>query len=90
MAYDRDQFAPSPVTLGTKGATIDYSSGDVVLGASVKAVQVVAAGNVVYRPAGETSGSITVTEAPVGMVLLHVPGVIFQSGTTATLVSVED
>ena len=90
MAFNIDDTQPSAVTLGKKGSTIDYSGGDVSLGSTVKAVFVCVAGNVVYRPRGEASGSITITGAPVGLYLPHVPGLIVASGSTATLCTVED
>lgn len=90
MTYDNSQFAATPYSVGRKGGTIDYSGGDVTLSTNVKGVVVVGEGNVVYRPIGETSGSITVTSAPVGFLLPHLVGLIIQSGTTATLTTVED
>lgn len=90
MGYDNTTFAGNPLTRGLKGHTIDYSGGDVTLGITVKGVMVCAAGNVVYRPAGETSGSITITSAPVGLILPQVPGLIVKIGSTAALCTIED
>lgn len=91
MTFDINNFAPSPISIGNMGTMIDYSGGDVTLDSvRIKAVCVCSAGDVVYRPRGETSGSITVTFAAGGSPLFHVPGIIFQTGTTATLCTVED
>jgi hypothetical protein len=90
MAYDNTAYAANPLARGLKGQTIDYSVSDVTLPASVKGVMVCAAGNVVYRPAGETSGSITITGAQVGLILPQVPGLIIKTGSTAVLCTIED
>lgn len=90
MSFDPAEFNPTPSSFGTKGSTIDYSGGDVTLATSVKAVAICATGNVVYRPRGETNGSITLTSWPAGATLPHIPGVVIQTGTTATLCTVED
>ena len=93
MSYDRDEYAATPHTFGRKGILVDISSEDSPIGAEVKAVVVVAAGNVVYCPAGnDQSGSedIIVTDAGVGFCLPHLPSFIRKTGTTATLCTVAD
>lgn len=88
--FDTDQAPPTISTFGRKGSTIDYSGGDVSLSASVKAVFVTSPGDVTYRPRGETEGSITMTGMNTGQLLYHIPGIIFQTGTTAGLATSED
>lgn len=84
------EHAPGLGTLGKKGSMISLASGDATLPTSVKAVVVCDGGNVVYRPRSEASNQITMTGLSVGQFLPHIPGVILQTGTTATLCSVED
>ena len=90
MTYDNSQFMASPMSYGRKGAQLDLSV-DRILGASVKAIEVVQAGDLVYRPVDGTS-DITVIGAPVGYQPPHVPGIVRSvgSGTTAAVVTVED
>jgi hypothetical protein len=91
MAFDNTQFQPTMDTRGRKGSAIDYSGGDVTISASVKAVVVTAAGNVVYEPVDNASGTnITITGASVGYVLPHVVGLIVKTGSTAFLATIED
>ncbi|TPW28606.1 hypothetical protein FJU08_17540 [Martelella alba] len=90
MTFNRRSKAPSMSSFGFKGRQVDLSGGDVLLGDSVKAVVVMAAGDVSYRPAGETDGALLFSSLMSGAVLPHVPGVIFADGTTATLCTVED
>ena len=49
MAFDNSQFAASPMNYGRKGSQLDLSN-DQSLGSSVKAIEVVQAGDLVYRP----------------------------------------
>lgn len=91
MSFNRDEKAATLITLGRGGGMIDYSGGDVTLGVEVKAVVVCSAGDVVYYPAARLSGTaITLTGMTAGQVLPHIPGKIVQTGTTATLATVED
>lgn len=90
MAFDVDRENQSLFSAGRKGAMIDYSGGNVTLGTSVKAVALCSAGNVVYRARGEASNAITMTGLPAGYILPHIPGVIVQSGSTATLCTIGD
>lgn len=90
MSYDSSNFNPGPNTKGRLGSMIDYSAGDVTLTSSVKAVVVVATGNVVYTPVDAPSNQITITGAPVGLLLPHIPGTIVKTGSTASLATVED
>lgn len=87
---DFTEYQPTAASLGKKGSMIDLSEGNVTLPTSVKAVVVCDGGNVVYRPLSEASNQITMTGLTVGQFLPHIPGVILQSGTTATLCTVED
>lgn len=84
-----NEFAAGLSTLGRKGSTITYSGGTATLTNSVKAVVLCTSGDVVYTPKGEAS-AITMTGLSAGYVLPHIPGSITQSGTTATLCTVED
>ena len=90
MAFERDRTQPSASSFGTKGAMIDYSGGNVTLASNIKGIVVCAAGNLVYRAAGEASNAITVTAAPVGYIPPHIVGVVVQTGTTATLATIGD
>ncbi len=90
MGFNRDEYGAGLTSFGRKGSAVDLSGGNVTLGESVKAIVVVAEGTVSYRPCGETEGSIDFGSLPIGYVLPHIPGVIFASGTTATLATVED
>ena len=90
MGFNRDEYGAGLMTFGRKGGAIDVSSSDAELNKSVKAVVVTAEGTVSYRPCGETEGTIDFGSLPVGYVMPHIPGVIFASGTTAELATVED
>ena len=90
MGFNRDEYGAGLMTFGRKGGAIDVSSSDAELGESVKAVVVTAEGTVSYRPCGEADGTIDFGSLPVGYVLPHIPGVIFTSGTTAELATVDD
>ena len=79
----------APLDLGTSGEIIDLSGGDYVPAASVKAIIVVAVGNVICRPLN-ANADITITGAPVGFVLPWYCSKIESSGTTATLATVTD
>ena len=87
MTYDRTTSGSGPATFGNDGATIDLSSTDYTVPATVKAIVVVATGNVVCRPVN-AGADITITGAPVGMVLPWHCTKIEQTGTTATLATV--
>lgn len=90
MGFNRDDHAASLMTLGRRGKVIDLSGGDQTLGDSVKAVVVTQGGTVSYRPCREKEGSIDFDDLSAGTVLLHIPGVVFAAGTTATLATIED
>lgn len=87
MAYNRIFAGSGPASLGWAGGPIDLGEGDVTIGDEVKAIEVVAAGALVYVPAGG-SAPITVTDAPVGYQPPHHVGTVIASGTTATVVTV--
>jgi hypothetical protein len=83
-------LSPSRESFGLKGGMINLGAGDATLPSTVKAVLVCTAGNVVYKPVNSISNTITLTGIGAGYVLPHIPGVIVQSGTTATLATIED
>lgn len=87
MTYDRKRAGSGPSSFGFDGATISLAGGDYTVPDTVKAVTVVATGNIVCRPAN-ASADITVTGAPVGYVLPWHCSAIRQTGTTATLATV--
>jgi hypothetical protein len=87
MAYDRKSAGAGPATFGYDGATIDLSSADYTVPDTVKAIVVVATGNVVCRPVN-AGADITITDAPVGFILPWHCTKIEQTGTTATLATV--
>lgn len=87
MAYDRNEAGSGPATFGVDGATIDLGGGDYTVPDTVKAIVVVAAGDVVCRPLN-AGADITITAAPVGMVLPWHCTKIESTGTTATLATV--
>jgi len=84
---DRRTSGSGPDTFGFGGDAIDLTGGDYPVPDTVKAITVVAAGNVVYRSV-DGSADITVTSAFVGYELRHHALIIRQSGTTATLATV--
>lgn len=90
MTFNVDQSQPALMTFGRKGSVISTTGGDAELASTVKAVYVITAGQFSYRPRGETTGSITITDASVGFIPPHVPGVIFATGLTASLATIED
>jgi hypothetical protein len=87
MAYDRTTAGQGPGTYGYDGATIDLSTTDYTVPDTVKAIIVVAAGNVICRPV-DAAADITITDAPVGFVLPWHCTKIEMTGTTATLATV--
>lgn len=87
MAYDRTRAGDGPATYGFDGATISLGGGDYTVPDTVKAIVVVATGNVVCRPVN-AGADITITDAPVGMALPWHCTAIRQTGTTATLATV--
>lgn len=87
MAYDRNEAGSGPASFGVDGAVIDLSTTDYTVPDTVKAIVVVAAGDVVCRP--KLAGAdITITAAPVGFVLPWHCTKIEMTGTTATLATV--
>lgn len=74
-------------TFGVDGATISLASTDYTVPNTVKAIVVVAAGNIVCRPLN-AGADLTITSAPVGFVLPWHCVKITKSGTTATLATV--
>lgn len=87
MPYDRRQSAGGAAAFGLGGgAPIDLSSADFTVPDTVKAIVVVAAGNVVCTPVN--GSSVTITGAPVGMLLPWHCSQITKVGTTATLATV--
>lgn len=87
MAYDRKTAGFGPATFGNDGATIDLSSTDYTVPDTVKAIVVVASGDVVCRPLN-AGADVTITGAPVGMLLPWNCSQITKTGTTATLATV--
>lgn len=85
--YDRKQSLNGAGNFGVDGAAIDLSSTDFTVPDTVKAIVVVATGNVVCRPLN-AGADITITGAPVGMVLPWHCTKITKTGTTATLATV--
>lgn len=87
MPYDRKLSAGGAAAFGLGGgAPIDLSASDFTVLNTVKAIVVVAAGNVVCTPVG--GSSITITGAPVGMLLPWHCSTITKVGTTASLATV--
>lgn len=89
---DQAEYQASLYSFGRKGEQLDLSGDDVSLAENVKAIQVVAAGNLVYAPVGDLNNVITVTEAPVGFQPAHVVGKVLSAanGTTASVSTVAD
>lgn len=85
--YDRTRAGSGPSTFGFDGATIDLSGGDFTVPDTVKAIVVVSAGDVVCRPLNAAE-DITITAAPVGMLLPWNCLSITETGTTAILATV--
>jgi hypothetical protein len=75
---------PNSTSFGRDGATISLASTDFAVPADVRAIVVVAAGNVVFRPI-EGDTDITITGAEVGFILPWRCSVIRKTGTTATV-----
>ncbi|SFZ86012.1 hypothetical protein SAMN02983003_3184 [Devosia enhydra] len=94
MPYDasKDPFAlaaPALLGFGKSGRVVTpHNTND--LNPYAKAIQVVAAGNLVYLPVGNADGdNITVTSAPVGYMPPHRVRRVLATGTTATVVTVD-
>jgi hypothetical protein len=87
MAWDRKNAGSGPASAGFDGATISLAATDFTVPDSVKSIVVVAAGNVVCRPLN-AGADITITNAPVGLVLPWHCLTIVKTGTTATLATV--
>lgn len=87
MAYDRNEAGSGPATFGVDGAEIDLSSTDYTVPNTVKAIIVIATGDVVCRPLN-AGADITISDAPVGMLLPWHCTKITKTGTTATLATV--
>lgn len=89
----RNLVTATPTSFGPKGSMLDLSGSDVTLSPSAKAIMVCGAGNLVYRPVGNTGADyITVTGAAVGFIPGHVVGLVRSTanGTTATVCTIED
>ena len=65
MTYDRTSSLGDPAALGNDGAVIDLSSEDFEVPNTVKAIEVVATGDLVVIPLN-AGASITIADAPVG------------------------
>lgn len=95
MPYDpsKDPYATSramPLGFARKGRVVAPSN-DNDIDPYPRAIQVVAAGNLVYIPSGNgDSDAITVTAAPVGYTPPHQVRRVKATGTTATVVTVDD
>lgn len=87
MTYDRRNAGSGPATFGYDGATISLAETDYTVPNTVKAIVVVAAGDVVCRPVN-AGADITITDAPVGFVLPWHCVTIARTDTTATLATV--
>ena len=87
MAYDRNDFTSGADTFGFGGATINLASTDYTVPNTVKAITVVASGNIVFR-APDSAADITIVNAPVGYVIPWHCGFIRKTGTTATLATI--
>lgn len=82
------QGRDDPFTYGLNGETIDLGGGDYEPTLDVKAIVVVATGDVVCRPLN-ASADITITGAPVGFVLPWHCSKIEATGTTADLATIK-
>jgi hypothetical protein len=79
----------SSTSFGRKGRVVTPSD-TVDLDPIAKAIQVVSAGNLVYIPAGNSDANpITVTDAPVGYIPIHIVRRVKATGTTATVVTAD-
>jgi hypothetical protein len=87
MAYDRSTAGGGPSSFGFGGDTISLASTDYTVPSTVKAIVVVATGNVVCR-AVNGAADITITGAPVGFILPWHCLTIVKTGTTATLATI--
>lgn len=90
MPFNRKTAGPkTSATFGFKGAAINLAGGDYSVPDNVKGIVVVATGNILCRPLNG-GADITITGAPVGMMLPWHCSVIRQSGTTAALATVAE
>ena len=88
-ATDPWDKTPDELTFGREGATITPSDSDDLETVS-KGVLVCAAGNVVFIPAGNADNeTITITSAPVGLVIPFFIRRVLSTGTTATVASID-
>ena len=77
------------MAFGKKGSMVVPSDAN-DLDPIAKGIQVVAAGNLVYVPAGnDPANAITVTDAPVGFVPIHQVRRVKATGTTATVATAD-
>ncbi|TNB46812.1 hypothetical protein FF124_14740 [Martelella lutilitoris] len=90
MSFERETFEGNLGTFGFKGRVLDLNAGDVPLGSEVKAIVLLSAGDVAYRPAGEEEGVIPFVGMAAGFIPPHVPGLVIASGTSATVATIED
>lgn len=90
MGFKTSEFSPSLLTFGRKGASVDLSAADQTMGETVKAIVVATAGSVVYSARHSPDVFLTLSDLPAGYVIPHIPGVIRKTGTTASLITVED
>lgn len=82
--YNRGNYSSGPDTFGFNGDTISLANGDFNVDENTKAVVVVSAGNVVFRPV-DAESDITITGLPAGYIIPWHCAVIRQTGTSATL-----
>jgi hypothetical protein len=79
-----------PHGFSKKGRVVEPSN-TVDLDPYARAIVVVAAGNLVYLPSkNDDEDTITVTDAPVGYTPPHQVRRVLATGTTATVVTVDD
>jgi hypothetical protein len=86
--YNRNTAGDGPANIGFGGDLISLASADYAVPDTVKAIVVVASGDIALR-AVDGAADITVTGAPVGMILPWHCSVIRKTGTDATLATVE-
>lgn len=95
MPYDRSKDPNAtdrgmPLGFSKKGRVVTPSNG-VDLDPYARAIVVVAAGDLVYLPSMNDDGdTVTVTDAPVGFNPPHQVRRVLATGTTATVVTVDD
>lgn len=89
MSFNRELLDEDAFQYGKDGAVIDLGSSDYTVPSNCKGIIVVATGDVVCRPQ-RASADITITGAPVGLILPWHCIKIEQTGTTATLATILD